>query len=90
MANEIAVQCHETLIVNVADREWKSVYAIKQRKKPPSKAHSLNSVIKMIASLGAHLGRKHDGEPGPQVMWIGMQRLRDFVLAWEIFPRLKQ
>lgn len=72
------------------EREWQSVYAITQRKKPPSKAPSLNIIIRMIASLGGYLGRKHDAEPGPQVMWIGMQRMRDFALAWEVFPGLKK
>ena len=27
-----------------------------------------------------HLGRKSDGPPGPQALWIGLQRARD--LAW--------
>jgi hypothetical protein len=72
------------------EREWKSVYAMTQRKKPPPKAPGLNEMIKMIASLGGHLGRKHDGAPGPHVMWIGMQRMHDFALAWEVFSGLKQ
>ncbi len=37
----------------------------------------------MIAKLGGFLGRKSDEHPGPKVMWIGMQRMRDFTLAWE-------
>ncbi|MFC1863926.1 IS4 family transposase [Thermodesulfobacteriota bacterium] len=38
-------------------------------------------MIKMIAGLGGFLNRKHDGQPGPQTIWIGLQRARDFVLA---------
>ena len=45
-------------------------------------------MISMIAKLGGFLGRKSDGEPGTQVMWIGMQRMRDFTLAWETFQSL--
>lgn len=71
------------------EKEWKAVYAVTQRKKPPKTAPTLNNMIKMIASLGGYLGRKHDGEPGPQVMWIGIQRMRDFAIAWEIFPGMK-
>src|SRR3989338_2495403 len=72
------------------ETEWKSVYAVTQRKKPPQKAPKLNVMIKMIASLGGYLGRKHDSEPGPQVMWLGIQRMRDFAIAWEIFPGMKK
>lgn len=71
------------------DREWQSVYAITQRKKPPKIAPPLNVMMKMVASLGGHLGRKHDSHPGPQVMWIGMQRMRDFAVAWEVFSGMK-
>ncbi len=73
------------------EKEWQSVYAVTQRKKPPKRAPPLNELIKMIASLeGGYLGRKHDGEPGPQVMWLGIQRMRDFAIAWEIFPGMKK
>jgi hypothetical protein len=43
----------------------------------------------MVAGLGGHLGRKHDSHPGPQVMWMGMQRMRDFAIAWEVFSGMK-
>ncbi len=39
----------------------------------------------MIAKLGGFLGRKSDGYPGVKVMWIGMQRMKDFAQAWEVF-----
>jgi|TARA_Y100001949_G_C15920262_1_gene300912 alkanesulfonate monooxygenase SsuD/methylene tetrahydromethanopterin reductase-like flavin-dependent oxidoreductase (luciferase family) len=38
---------------------------------------------RLIASLGGYLGRKHDGPPGPKAMWTGLQRLREFVIAFE-------
>jgi hypothetical protein len=40
-------------------------------------------MVGMIASLGGFLGRKSDGIPGPQTLWIGLQRAADFVLAME-------
>jgi len=39
-------------------------------------------MILMIAKFGGFLGRKSDGHPGTKVMWIGMQRMKDFTLAW--------
>ena len=65
--------------------EWQSVYAIKKRQLPPKVPPSLGEFVKMIASLGGHLGRKKDKPPGPKVMWIGMQRVTDFSLAWKEF-----
>jgi hypothetical protein len=38
----------------------------------------------MVASLGGFLGRKGDGEPGTQTMWLGLQRLDDIVAVYEI------
>jgi hypothetical protein len=65
--------------------EWQSVYAIVNKKSPPKKPPSLNEIILIIGKLGGFLGRKCDGYPGPRAMWIGMQRMKDFTLAWEAF-----
>lgn len=67
------------------ENEWHSVYAIVTKKSPPKETPKLNEIILMIAKLGGFLGRKSDGYPGPKVMWIGMQRMKDFSLAWETF-----
>jgi hypothetical protein len=67
------------------EAEWKSVYMIANRKAAPKKTPTLGELIPMIASLGGYLGRKNDGPPGPQTMWIGLQRMRDFALAWSAF-----
>ena len=37
----------------------------------------------MIAGFGGYLGRSGDGPPGTTAMWIGIQRTRDFVLAFQ-------
>jgi hypothetical protein len=65
--------------------EWQSVYAVATKKPPPINPPKLNEIILMIAKLGGFLGRKSDGYPGPQVMWIGLQRAQDFTLAWQTF-----
>jgi Transposase Tn5 dimerisation domain len=49
------------------------------KKAPPTSAPRLNDVIRLIAQLGGFLGRKSDGEPGVKTLWIGLQRLVDFI-----------
>lgn len=64
--------------------EWKAlcatVYArVRQaRMKPPT----LREAVRMIAQLGGFLGRKCDGEPGPQTLWRGLRRLHDLSQGW--------
>lgn len=49
-------------------------------KKPlPKSGPRLDDVIRLIAGLGGFLGRKSDGEPGAKTLWIGLQRLVDFI-----------
>jgi hypothetical protein len=65
--------------------EWQSVYAVSTKKPIPKQPPSLYALIIMIAKLGGFLARKSDGYPGSKVMWIGIQRMKDFAQAWEIF-----
>ena len=65
--------------------EWQSVYAVVKKKKPPSKPPNLGEVTRMTAMLGGFLGRKCDKEPGPKVMWKGLQALYNCVQGWEAF-----
>ena len=44
---------------------------------------SLDSMVRMVATLGGFLDRTRDGLPGGQSLWIGLQRAADFVLALE-------
>lgn len=57
--------------------EWQAAYIL-AKKRPPKQAPRLNSLIRLIAGLGGFLGRKCDGEPGVQTLWLGLQRVRDF------------
>jgi hypothetical protein len=70
--------------------EWQSVYIIVTKKLPPKEPPKLNDIILMIARLGGFLGRKSDGVPGSQVMWIGLQKMRDLALAWKTFKFLEK
>ena len=61
--------------------EWQAVYIVTKRTRPPQKPPRLDEMVKMIASYGGYLNRQGDGEPGPKTLWIGLQRVRDFVLG---------
>lgn len=64
------------------DEEWQGAYIL--AKKPiPLTAPTIREVIRQIAVLGGFLGRKGDGEPGVKTLWLGLQRLRDFVVGVE-------
>jgi hypothetical protein len=69
--------------------EWKIAYLMTYRKKPPNKPISLKAMIILIAQFGGYLNRKNDGEPGPTSLWIGLQRLRDFIKAKNICDSIK-
>jgi hypothetical protein len=67
--------------------EWKAVYTVVKNQPPPKKPPSLKTMVGLVASLGGHLGRKSDGEPGPKALWIGMQRMTDLVRGWRAFAQ---
>jgi transposase Tn5 family protein len=60
-----------------ASEEWQAAYRV-ARKTLPVTPPRLNEVIRLIASFGGFLGRKHAGEPGAKSLWIGLQRVMDF------------
>jgi len=62
-------------------QEWRAAYIVVKRCPPPMTPPRLGEMILWVASLGGYLGRKQDGPPGAKVMWIGLQRLCDFVIA---------
>ena len=59
------------------------VAAHTERKPPPDTPPTLDQIVRMVAGLGGFLNRTSDGFPGPQTLWIGLQRAADFVLALE-------
>jgi hypothetical protein len=66
-----------------AEEEWRAVYIVAKRQPPPEIPPTLDAMVRMVASFGGFLNRKGDGFPGPQTLWIGLQRTRDFVLAMD-------
>jgi hypothetical protein len=69
--------------VAFSPQEWKAVYLVSKREPPPSQPPRLLDMLVLVACLGGYLARTGDGPPGPKVIWIGLQRARDFVLALE-------
>ena len=66
------------------ESEWKSVYIVATKKEPPENPPSVNTMIRLIASLGGYVLRKNT-QPGNQTLWIGMQRMRDLATGYEAF-----
>jgi hypothetical protein len=66
------------------EAEWRAACAVVKRKKDAGEP-SLSEFIRIIGKLGGHLGRKSDGEPGPQAIWRGLSRVWDFACAWHAF-----
>lgn len=71
------------------DFEWKTIYTVTKKQPPPNKVPSINEMVKLVASWGGYLGRKNDPPPGHQAMWTGLQRCKDFVIAYEVLQNNK-
>lgn len=83
----LTLQARETpdapCTVILQEFEWQALHATAKRHRPlPSQPPTLREAVRMIASLGGFLGRKRDGEPGPQTLWRGIRRLADITQGW--------
>jgi hypothetical protein len=65
--------------------EWKSVWKVLRREDPPAQPPPLGVFVRMVARLGGYVNRKQSDPPGPQTIWIGLQRMHDFATCWELF-----
>jgi len=65
--------------------EWKSVWKVVRREDPPAEPPALGVFVRMVAQLGGFVNRKRDDPPGPQTVWIGLQRMHDFATCWLSF-----
>ena len=50
--------------------------------RPPDRSPTTGEAVRMIGRLGGFLGRKGDGDPGPEVLWRGLTKLRTLAEAW--------
>lgn len=66
--------------------EWQSVWAMTQQKPIPKKPPTLGVMMRLIAQLGGYVNRPHRTDPpGPQTLWLGLQRMYDLAWAWDTF-----
>lgn len=65
--------------------EWKSVWKITRRTAPPRVPPRLGEMVRLVAQLGGYVSGKRRDPPGPQTIWIGLQRMHDFALCWQLF-----
>jgi hypothetical protein len=66
--------------------EWRALTCyMEERPQPPRQPPTLRQAVRWIAQLGGFLGRRGDGEPGPTVVWRGLQQLRAVTAAWQRF-----
>jgi hypothetical protein len=65
--------------------EWKSVWKVVRREDPPPEPPPLGVIVRLVAQLGGYVNRKRADPPGPQTIWIGLQRMHDFATCWQLF-----
>jgi hypothetical protein len=77
---------HLPATVYFDDMQWKALTAFSTRNPiPPKEPPTLNEAVRLVGRLGGHLGRKSDGQPGAEALWIGLQRLDDITETYSIF-----
>jgi hypothetical protein len=68
------------------EHEWKALVAyVRQSPLEPTAVPTLREAMRMVAGLGGFLGRKSDGHPGTQTLWLGLQRLDDLAAMYRVF-----
>ena len=66
--------------------EWKAVWLATQGSAPPQTPPGLKKMLTLIAQLGGYDNRPgRKDPPGPQTVWLGLQRMRDLAWAWNAF-----
>lgn len=65
--------------------EWKPVWKVTCDDPLPATAPPLGEFLLLLGKLGGHNGRRRDGAPGPQSLWVGIRRMTDFAIAWRAF-----
>lgn len=66
--------------------EWRSVWVLTQRKPLPKKPPDLGVLMRLVAQLGGYVNRpQRPDPPGPQTLWLGLQRMYDLAWAWDTF-----
>ncbi|MBV8318658.1 MAG: hypothetical protein JOZ53_27290 [Planctomycetaceae bacterium] len=64
--------------------EGQSVDQVVRREQPPKDPPKLQELVRRVAQRGGSVNRKRDDEPGPQTVGLGLQRLHDIALCWQV------
>lgn len=65
--------------------EWKAVWKVVRCEDPPPDPPPLGEMVRLVAQLGGYVNRKRPDPPGPQTIWLGLQRMHDFAICWQMF-----
>lgn len=66
--------------------EWQAVWRVTQPGPLPRRPPPLGVMVRLIAQLGGYVNRPHQADPpGPQTLWLGLQRMQDLAWAWNTF-----
>lgn len=65
--------------------EWQSVWQVVRKRSPSARPPPLGQMVEWVAQLGGYVKGKHRGPPGPQTVWLGLQRMQDFAECWRLF-----
>lgn len=66
--------------------EWKSVWLTLRREPLPEQPPRLMEMMKLVAQLGGYVNYPNRKDPpGPQTVWLGLQRMKDLAWAWDTF-----
>ena len=71
--------------------EWQAFWVVVRNGASDAlaKKPSLGEFMNKVAEAGGYLGRKSDGPPGPEAVWLGLQKVRAYAVAWQIFVKQK-
>jgi len=70
-------QPNEPCTLVLADAEWRALWLLvhEDQPEPGQPPPTMAEAVKMIGSLGGHLGRKGDGMPGAESLALGLKEL---------------
>lgn len=70
-----------------APHEWKSVWLVTKKTPPPTTPPTLGEFVKLLTQLGGYNNRAKERPPGPLPFWIGLRRMYDLALAYQLFRK---
>jgi hypothetical protein len=66
--------------------EWQSVWTVVERRPLPRKPPPLAHIVRLVAQLGGYVAKPNRTDPpGPQTVWLGLQRMYDLAMGWKSF-----